>query len=329
MATIKDIAKLANVSMTTVSRVLNNDQSFNVSEQTRNKVLATAKQLEYKTVVERHNKKYFRLGLVYKPDIFYSHVENDFHFSIRNGIDKICAQYEIDLVNVFSASNAPFENLHGAIIQGNYTNQEIEDMVSMLKTEHILIIGRCPDDNKYDSVWFDTRRAIHSGLDYLTKLGHRDIGFIGARENPDLEIEDRREEIFRQYMIRHSESTPSRIYIGDSLSIGHGLMERALQEDTLPSAFFIANDPLALKALNYLRERKIQVPEKFSIVSLDGHQMTKYTTPPLTNVQIPTEEMGRVAIQTLIEKVEGTRTLTQKVLLPTTLKIRESCDFKS
>ena len=284
-----------------------------------------AKQLEYKTVVERYNKKYYRLALVYKPDIFYSPLENDFHFSIRNGIDKICSQYEIDIVNVFNISNVAFENLHGAIIQGNYTNKEIDDMVSALKTEHILIIGRCPNDNKYDSVWFDTRRAIHSALNYLTDLGHRDIGYMGSTENADLEMEDRRDQVFIRYMSKFPEFNPSRVYIGEDLKSGYKLMERAHHDGPFPSAFFIANDPIALGALDFLKEKNIQIPETISIVSLDGHQLTQYTAPPLTTVQIPTEYMGKAAIQTLIEKIEGDRTLTKKVLVPTELNIRESC----
>lgn len=326
MVTIKDIAQQANVSTTTVSRVLNNDQSFNVSEKTRSKVMEVAKQMGYKTVVERYNKKYYRLALVYKPAIFYNHLENDFHFSIRSGIDKICSQYEIDIFNVFNASNVAFENLHGAIILGNYTNEEIKDMVASLHTDHILIIGRCPDDNKYDSVWFDTKRAIHSALNYLTELGHHDIGYIGSYENVDIDMEERRNQIFLRYMSKFPEFNSTRMYIENSLSLknGYKLMERAMNDGPLPSAFFIANDPLAIGALDYLKEKNIPIPETFSIVSFDGHQMTRYTTPALTTVQIPTEYMGRVAVQTLIEKIEEVRSLTKKVLVPTELKIRES-----
>jgi LacI family transcriptional regulator len=325
LVTIKDIAQLANVSTTTVSRVLNNDQSFNVSEKTRSKVMEVAKQMGYKTVVERYNKKYYRLALVYKPAIFYNHLENEFHFSIRNGIDKICSQYEIDIVNVFNVSNVAFENLQGAIIQGNYTNEEIKDMVASLKTDHILIIGRCPDDNQYDSVWFDTKRAIHSALNHLTELGHRDIGYIGSYESVDIDIEERRDQIFLRYMSKFPEFNCSRMYIDENtLKSGYTLMERAFNNGSLPSAFFIANDPLAIGALDFLKEKNIPIPQTFSIVSFDGHQMTRHTTPALTTVQIPTEYMGRVAVQTLIEKIEETRSLTKKVLVPTELKIRES-----
>lgn len=326
MATIKDIAQLANVSATTVSRVLNNDKSLSVSEKTRSRVLEAAKQLEYKTVVERYNKKHYRLALVYKPPIFYSQLENEFHFSIRTGIDKICSQYEIDIVNVFNISNLTFDSLHGAIIQGNYTNEEIKEMVSSLKTDHILIIGRSPNDNKYDNVWFDTRRAIHSALNYLTELGHRNIGYMGCYESPDLDMEERRDQIFLRYMSKFPEFNSSRVYIGEhGLKNGYKLMERAFNDGPLPSAFFIANDPAALGALDFLKERNIRIPEMFSIVGFDGHQLTGYTTPALTTVQIPTEYMGTVAVQTLIEKIEESRILTKKVLVPTELKIRESC----
>ncbi|WP_068500604.1 LacI family DNA-binding transcriptional regulator [Paenibacillus kribbensis] len=329
MATIKDIARLAEVSATTVSRILNQDPTFSVSGKTRDKVLEAAKQLEYKTIVERYNQKYYRLALMYKPIIFHNHIENDFHFSIRSGIDKYCSQHGIDMVNLFNNSNVKFENLQGAIIQGNYSNEEIKEMTSMLDTEHLLIIGRCPDDNKYDSVWFDARRAIHSALDYLVSLGHTEIGYIGGDENEDVDLDEQREQIFLRYMQKHFQKTP-RTFVGEnSLKNGYALMKKAFETEPLPSAFFIANDPLALGALEYLKEHNITIPDAFSIVSFDGHQMTQYTTPALTTVQIRTEFMGITAVQTLIEKIDGVRSISKKVLLPTQLRIGESCTPRS
>ncbi|MCI3920758.1 LacI family DNA-binding transcriptional regulator [Paenibacillus sp. TRM 82003] len=325
MVTIKDIAEAANVSSTTVSRVLNRDQSFSVSDETRDKVIETAKQLGYKTVLARHAKKYYRIALAYKPSIFQDQLENDFHFSVRKGIESICSELEIDVVNIFN-SNVHFEKIHGAIIQGNYSDHEIEEIVESLDTDRILIIGRCPDDNKYDSVWFDPKKAIHKALDHLTQLGHRDIGYIGKNENRDLDLEDRRDQIFLRYMSRFPEFQPSRIYIGEQgPQNGYQLIERAYQDGPLPTAFFIANDPTALGVLVFLKEKSISVPDTFSIVSLDGHHLLQYTNPALTTVNIPMEYMGMTAVQTLMERVESKRTLTKKVLVPTSLIIRESC----
>jgi LacI family transcriptional regulator len=202
-------------------------------------------------------------------------------------------------------------------------------MASMLDVEHLLIIGRCPDDNIYDSVWFDTRRAIHSALDHLVSLGHTEIGYIGGDENEDVDLDEQREHIFLRYMEKRLKKTP-RTFVGEnSLKNGYALMKKAFETESLPSAFFIANDPLALGALDYLKEQNITIPDTFSLVSFDGHQMTQYTTPALTTVQIRTEFMGSTAVQTLIEKIDGVRSISKKVLIPTQLRIGESCAPRS
>ena len=326
MATIQEIASASGVSATTVSRILNRDKTLKVTNETREKVLEAAKALHYRTVYERHSSRNYRLASVYLPDIFYDNVNGDFHYAIRNGIDQTCVQTGVNLMNVFNLSCPPLTQVDGVLIQGNYTDAEIRNMVQPFHTEHILIIGRCPDDSLYDSVWFDTKRAVYEALDYLTGLGHREIGFIGGRECEDIEPSERRDQLFIQYMSRFPEFNPGHVYIGrHGIENGYGLMEKAYGDGKLPTAFFIANDPTAIGALNYLKSRKIRVPQDVSIVGLDGHQMTQYTTPALTTVEVPTEYMGRVAVETLIEKIETSRKLTKKVYVPTKLCVRDSC----
>ncbi|UUZ93384.1 LacI family DNA-binding transcriptional regulator [Paenibacillus sp. P25] len=325
MVKIKDIAKLAQVSASTVSRVLNRDPSFNVLEDTRRKVLEGAEQLGYKTVVERYNKKNFRIALVFVPTTFKSQIDNYFHFSIRSGIENICSKYEMDLISTFNPASLA-DPIHGAIILGNYLNTEIEEMASALSTDNIVIIGRNPDPNKYDSVWFDTKGAVYSALDYLTSIGHEQIAFVGARENRDIAEEDRRDQHFLRYMSKFPGFDPRRIYIGEhGKQNGYRLMEQVYQDGPPPTALFIGNDPTALGALDFLKEKNVEIPHQVSIVSFDGHELTGYTNPPLTNVQIPTEYMGQTAVVTLIERIEEVRTLRKKVLVPTQLIVRESC----
>ena len=122
MATIKEIAKLANVSSTTVSRVLNNDESFSVSEETRNKILSIAKELDYKTIVERHHEKqkvFYKIGLIYHPIIFKDFIDSDYYFSIRKGIENLCLNFNIELVNNPVTSHEKITELNGVIILGN------------------------------------------------------------------------------------------------------------------------------------------------------------------------------------------------------------------
>lgn len=276
-------------------------------------------------MLERYNKKRYRLALVYVPASFRNQIDNDFQFSIRGGIEHICSRYEIDLISTFNPSTVT-NPIHGAIILGNFLNAEIEEIASSLKTNNIVIIGRCPDDNRYDSVWFDTKKAVYTALDYLTSNGHQHVAFVGARENSDVAEEERRDHHFLRYMSRFPRFDHKRLYIGEhGKQHGYMLMEQVYRERPLPTALFIGNDPTALGVLDFLKEKNVEVPHQLSIVSFDGHELAGYTNPPLTNVEIPTAYMGQTAVTTIIETIEDVRTLRKKVLVPTQLIIRDSC----
>lgn len=328
MATIKEIAKLANVSSTTVSRVLNNDESLSVSEETSNKILAIAKEIGYKTLIERHHQKqrtFYRFGLIYSPVIFNDFVDSDYYFSIRKGIEHTCINNHIELVN--NPLIAPAKELHGVIILGNYSSHEINHFLSIVETKHIVIIGNCPDYNKFDSIWFHTRMAVLQGLDYLQKRGHQTIGYIGASQHSMIPEDERRDIIFKRFMEEHGGFDSSSIYTCEpGQKSGYELMSKLIQSGaTMPSAFFIANDPVAIGVLKALNESKIKVPEEVSIISLDGHPFTALTNPPLTTIQVPTEFMGEAAIDLLLERIEKKREIAKKVSAPTVLIERESC----
>lgn len=330
MATIKEIAKLANVSSTTVSRVLNNDESLSVSEETRNKIISVAKELGYKTLIERHHQKqktFYRFGLIYSPIIFNDFVDSDYYFSIRKGIEHICIKYHIELVNNPIKAPEKIQELHGIIILGNYSKHEIDHFLESIETKNIVIIGNCPDDNEFDSVWFHTRMAVLQGVEYLQKLGHQTIGYIGAREHTKISEDDRREVIFKRYMDRNERFDSSIVYTcNPGQKSGYDLMNKIIQSNNIiPSAFFIANDPVAIGVLKALNEQKIKIPEEISIVSLDGHPFTALTNPPLTTIQVPTEFMGETAIELLLERIEKKREIAKKVSVPTVLIERESC----
>jgi LacI family transcriptional regulator len=329
MATIKEIAKLANVSSTTVSRVLNSDNTLSVSEETRNKILSIAKDVGYKTIVERHNQKkkiVYKIGLIYKQAIFSDFLDSDFYFSIRKGIERNCLEYNIELVFQLVTDIEKITALHGVIILGNYSKHEIDHFLENIECEHVVIIGNCPNDLKYDSIWFQIRIAVTQGLDYLQKLGHQTIGYIGAMEHIEIPEDERREVIYKRYMKRVGVFDSSIVFIGEpGEKSGYDLMIKAIQTKNIPSAFFIANDPIAIGALKALNEAKIKVPEDISIVSLDGHPITALTNPPITTVQVPTEFMGETAIELLLERFEKQRKIAKKVIVPTQLVARDSC----
>lgn len=323
MTTIKEIAVMANVSQATVSRVLSNDKTFSVSADTREKIVAIANELGYRAVKDR--KKKHRVAVCYKQTIFQNQAEHDFHFSIRTGIEKIAAQNNVELVNVNNTSGEKPDQFKGAVIVGNYRATEIETMVEYLNTDNVVIVGLCHDDRRFDSIWFDVRRSILLGLKHLVENGHSDIGYIGGRENPEVPEEDRRDHIFQSFMHKRFGEKPRVMVIGEhGPQNGYKIMREILANKELPSALFIANDPIAIGVMKALNEAKVKVPDELSIVSFDGHTFADMTNPPLTTVNIPTEHMGELAMETLLDNMERKKS-PKKLLVPAELIVRKSC----
>ncbi|MGG1663796.1 LacI family DNA-binding transcriptional regulator [Brevibacillus sp. NRS-1366] len=323
MATIKEISRIANVSQATVSRVLSRDKTFSVSADTRKKILAVAAELGYKSTRERKNR--FYVAVSFMPSIFQNQVDHDFHLSIRSGIEKIASANNTELINVFSTSGETAKSYKGAIIIGNYKASEIDAMVEYLNTDNVVIVGLCHDDNRFDSIWFDARKAVYLGLGHLVQNGHRDIGYIGAVENPEKPEEELRVTFFRTFMQKRLGNHSPMIFMGENgPQNGYKIMKEILANNKLPSAFFIANDPLAIGALKALNEAGVKVPDELSIVSFDGHSFTDMTSPPLTTIAIPTEYMGELAMQTLLDNMERKKGCI-KILVPAALIVRKSC----
>jgi LacI family transcriptional regulator len=114
------------------------------------------------------------------------------------------------------------------------------------------------------------------------------------------------------------------VFIGEfSMRQGYELMKEAINKGDLPEAFFIASDSMSIGAMRALQEANLRVPEDIAIASFNDVQMAKFASTPLTSVKVYTEQMGRVGVQLLLDRIAG-RELPLKVTVPTKLVIRES-----
>jgi LacI family transcriptional regulator len=100
---------------------------------------------------------------------------------------------------------------------------------------------------------------------------------------------------------------------------GREAMEELLKTSPLPTALFAANDKMAIGALQVAKEKGIRVPDDFAIVGFDGIEAVKYTDPPIPTVEQPLEELGKMAAESLVEKIKGGE--TKKIILPCRLKV--------
>lgn len=326
MATIKDIAEKAGVSIATVSRVLNYDASLSVSDDTKKKIFEIAEELSYK---KRTTKKTAsaKIGIIH----WYTEKEelNDLYYmSIRLGIEQRCEQQDIQVVNFYNnIESMKSEDLQGIIAVGKFSRKQVEELTSIAK--HVVFVDSNPDDDRFDSIVIDFEKVTRNILDHLVDKGHTRIGYLGGREmfkDQTEVIEDMREKTFRTYMDAANLLDEDHMYIGAfSVDDGYKLMKQAIQEkgENLPTAFFAGNDLLAIGALRALHEEKIPVPEQVSIIGIDDLSVSKYVFPALTTVKVYTEVMGETAVDTLLERLNG-RKIAKKIFIATKLVIRKS-----
>lgn len=330
MATIRDIAAKAKVSSVTVSRVLNRDQSFSVSEETRQRVLAIAEELNYKTPRERKGKHTIAassdasIGTV----IFLTEQqeEGDVYFSsIREGIEKECIAAGITTTKVlrlsqFGNPDLVINDVDGAIVIGG----NLDNITPIIQqVDHIVFVDYSPNYEKYDSVIVDFKRATKLALDHLIKLGHKEIGYMGGVQSYG---KDERHLYYESYMKENGFYDPKHIYIGDwYTTAGYNTMQQIIAKGSLPSAFFFGSDSLAIGALRALQEEGINVPQDLAIVSFNDIPMSAYVNPPLTTVKVQSEMMGKMAVKLLLDRINTGRDVPVQVTIPEKLMIRESC----
>lgn len=339
MATIKQIAQEAGVSAATVSRVLNNDVTLAVSEDTRTRIFSIAEHLQYKPSRLRRMKQEEqlsrqRIGLLMCSTPEDEH-EDPYFLAIRKGIEKRCDELGISIFKVLRGNNRPeLQHLHeldGLIVVGSI---DAEDVFQLYPHKHLLVfVNHNHELDEFDTVKLQFEQATKAVISHLRALGHKSIGYIGGREyvhriigeQTDAEAIEPRRAWVKQLLSESSLYEEEFILQTDwSSNGGYESMNRLLKLDKRPTACFIGSDPMAVGALRALHEQGVRVPEDMAIVGFDDIEISAFLNPPLTTVRVHTELMGRTAVQLLLERIEG-REAAIHITVNTTLIIRESC----
>ncbi len=332
MATIKDIAEKAGVSPATVSRVLNYDATLSVSDEKRQLILEIAESMEYTTPRQRQDKKAppkLKIGLIHWYTL-HQELDDPYYMSIRLGIEKLCYEMSIDIVKVYNPQDYDFSQMdavQGLIAIGKFSDSDLDRFSEV--SPHVVFVDSSPRENVFDSVVIDFEKAVVDVIQHFINHDHTHIGYIGGREYVGVErtpLGERREIVFRDYLLKCGLLDSEQIYIGSFVaSSGYELMLKAIEQSkVLPSAFLIANDSMAIGALRALHEKGIAVPDQVSIIGFNDIPTSKYTVPPLSSVRVHKEFMGETAVELLLERIQKGRTISKKIVVPTELIIRES-----
>jgi DNA-binding LacI/PurR family transcriptional regulator len=331
----RDVAKLAGVSRTTVSFVLNNVPGMRISEETRRRVLKAAKELDY------HPDASARRLVTGKTQIL-AYVERQtpelafadaFMPQALRGVHDAASTYNYEVLFApipIGVDNGRFSRLlrgrhvDGIILSGPRSDDE--ELQELIENESLIVVqGQWPDDS-VASVDVDNVGAARMATEHLINLDHSSIGMIVHA--PETFIAGRsRLQGYQAALEKHGITYDEDLvtYANFTSKSGERAIQILLEGDPTPSALFVSSDTVAIGVIQSALELGYRVPEDLAIVGFDDIPMSVYIHPPLTTVHLPAYGIGWAAADLLIRLINHEEALETDVLLETELVVRESC----
>lgn len=324
MATITDIAKQAGVSISTVSRVLNHDDTLNVQETTKKRIFEIAEELEYEVRKNKKTRKKLTIGVFYSysPE---EELQDPYYLCIRLAIDnKIESEgYKKKEIKLGDGLDV-ISKIDGAVCLGTFTEEMVEIIDSWNKP--VVFIDANPKPEKFDAVVINYELAVKEIIDYLIENGHSKIGMIGGEKLSFANrLADPRVELFKRLLGEKGLYDARYIRYGAyNPKVGYNLFKELFESGCLPTAIFVANDSMAAGCYRAAYELGIKIPKDISFIGFNDIPTAKYMVPPLTTVRLYMEFMGEYSVDLLKERIISEREIAVAVTASTKLYIRES-----
>jgi len=329
MATIREVAKAAGVSSTTVSHVINGTRF--VSEGVRVRVLNAMNGLAY-----QHNvlARSLRRGETHTVGLILPDSANPFFAKVGRGIEAGAFDLGYSVVLCNSEGNLTREQHYTEVLTKNQVDGIIfvaagdrTNSLSGLLDRGVpfVVIDRDLPDIKVDAVLADNHQGGHLATRHLLALGHRRIACISGPSNVTPSAE--RVTGYRQAMAEAAlPIQESLILRGDfHLESGWAAATELLRRPGPPTAIFACNDLMAIGVMRAAAELARRIPQDLAVVGFDDIELSAYSVPPLTTVLQPTMDMGRRAVQMLLDRIRDSELPHRREIFPTTLTIRASC----
>ncbi|MDI3547556.1 MAG: LacI family transcriptional regulator, repressor for deo operon, udp, cdd, tsx, nupC, and nupG [Halanaerobiales bacterium] len=332
MAKMSDVAKKANVSIATVSRVFSSPET--VAEETKKKVLKVVEELNYtpNVLARQLRKMETKTIVVVVPDI-----TNTFFSRVLRGIETIAREngYRVllgDTENDITLENEYLKTLYEKHADGLILLTARTDRITIEKlSENYPVVLACEylEGSNLPTVSIDNISAARKATEHLIKLGHRRIAHITGPMNVILSRD--RLKGYKQAMESYElEVDPILIQEGDFYyKTGYNLMLKLLFIENPPTAVFAANDEMAIGAIKAIQSQGLKVPEDIAIVGFDNIKMSAIFSPSLTTIGQPTYKIGEKAMNLLLDLIRGKKLSKNQFVLDDKLIIRESCGFKN
>ncbi|KMM36480.1 LacI family DNA-binding transcriptional regulator [Guptibacillus hwajinpoensis] len=328
MPTIKDVAKRAGVSRTTVSRVLN-DNGY-VSHEARTRVVEAVKEMGYIPSAHAKTMRTKRSGVI---GVILPRISTETASRVVNGIEEELAAngYQILLTNTQLKPEKEIQNIKllksrqvdGIILLATNRNQDLLETIADLS---IPFVALGQELTGVTSVVYDDYHSAFDVTESFISEGHQQIGFIGVPET-DHAVGFLRKQGYLDAMAKHNLPVKEEWIQDGNFSFESGyqaakqLMEQA---QVKPTAVFAVTDRMAIGALGYLKENQINVPSEVALFGIGASDLSKHVTPPLSTVDYFNEDAGQKTAQLILEQLTGKIIEKEKIKLNYRLIKRDS-----
>ena len=332
--TLKDIAKEAGVSISTVSRVINGKSTNAASKETQDHIWEIVRKSSY---VPNPSAQALKQGNDSKKPsksiaCIYARTDDakndDFFSSLTRSIEKEALKEGYVVKYSFSAFDINNPATHyqilnsevdGVAVLGRCNNETLLFLKKHFKK--VVYTGLNTLDAQFDQVICDGYAIASDVMDYLISKGHTQIGYIGevSREIRYSAYKD----FLKKHKIQYDNNNIANVPI--SSEGGYQGAQRIMQRNSNITALFCMNDITAIGAIKAIQDHGYRIPDDIAVISMDDIEIAQYISPMLTTMHIPIEEMGKMTAKILIDRINNGHTLPLKISLPYYLVKRESC----
>jgi DNA-binding LacI/PurR family transcriptional regulator len=331
-ATIKDVAQVAGVSVTTVSNVLNN-RTRAMAAETLHRVQAAIHSLNYHPSQVARSLVTSQTATI---GVIVNEITTPLFLQVLNVIEPIArnADYNIllciarNLEDEVQAVNLLLEkDVDGIIFLSNSFYLD-DDFLTRLSPSAppVVLINRASSHDRFDQIQFDNFNGVIKAIDYLAALGHHHIAHLHGLANRR-SFEDRLSgycQALQQHQLEYRKEYVRPADYEAPQKSWKQATRALLALSPRPTAIIAANDVIAATVIRTVQRAGLRVPQDISIVGVDDQHFCTYLNPALTTVQIPIIEAGERAIELLLARIAGERTTAEHLILPCPLVERES-----
>lgn len=328
--TIKDIARILNISPSTVSRALKNHPD--ISKATRIKVQDLAREMRYKPNAVARSLRKSKTNVI---GVIVPQVVHHFFSSVISGIEEFSSYSKYNVLMCQSGESAQkeidnIETLIGSRVDGiiisktkNTENCTPFDIILQSEIPLVFFDRTCPEIET-DAVVIDDFKAAYEATEYLIKNGKKQIAHYAGPEN--LNISMQRLEGYQTALEDNGlEPRDDLVFRCDDFDAGREMTEQLIRENKLPDAIFAVNDSTAAGVINALKKNGVQIPQEVAVIGFTNSPLSVITDPALTTVEQNGFDMGYKAAEILLNRINGDNKSEPKTeVIPTKLIIRDS-----